>query len=446
LNKKLNKSLYILIQRLRREPVLKCLKELLKSQWFSLDQLEELQLEKIRAVIKEAYDHVPFYRDLYDRHGISIEKIQSLHDVSMLPMIGKEDMRNNFPELINKNYQAPFDYYSTSGSSGNPLALLKSRMAGAYGRAALYRGHQWHGIEIGEREFRIGGFFIDKSTHRKQRLIDFLMNRRRVSSFDLSTSTLKEFCQLIDRYQPDYLFGYPSAIYRLACFMEEHHIKLKTDINRIITSSEVLYPYRREKISSVLGCPVINEYGCAEASILAYDCPNGSLHQTMENVFIELLSDRQLSAQEDLGEVVITDLNNLKMPLIRYKLGDIARFLPIQCRCGRELRVMDVKEGSTFGTIELSAGRIISGVHFYFISEHLLTKKDSGIREFRIYRKGSCFSVKVVKKENYGERHGEELMKELKSVLGEEAEITIEFVDRIDAFGADKFKILIQED
>ena len=91
-------------------------------------------------------------------------------------------------------------------------------------------------------------------------------------------------------------------------------------------------------------------------------------------------------------------------------------------------------------------GKIVSGVNFYFISEHLLTKRDSGIREFKIYQRDSTFIIKIVKKPNYEKRHGEELLEDLKSVLGKSAVLKIEFVKKIESSGTDKFKILIKEE
>ncbi len=102
--------------------MLKYLRILEETQWWSPGQLRELQNEKLRALIKHAYENVPYYRRTFEERGLSDKDIQTVADLPKLPILTKDDIRQNFDDLKAKDFKKrkPF-LHATGGSTGEPL-------------------------------------------------------------------------------------------------------------------------------------------------------------------------------------------------------------------------------------------------------------------------------------------------------------------------------------
>jgi len=333
----------------------------------------------------------------------------------------------------------------TTGSTGVPLKVLRGRLAGAYGRATQIRGRLWHGLRLGDREVRFGGLALETLGRTRARLIDRLMNRVRLSPLDLSDRRLAEDLALIRRVKPRYLYGYPSALAFLAAYAERSGGARDLGLKAVVCSSERLYDHRRAVMSRAFGCPVVDEYGAAEVSIIAMECPRGGLHQAAESVLVEIVRDGRTARPGEDGEAVVTDLNNVAAPLVRYRLGDRARFVPGACPCGRGLPRMEILEGSSFGDVALPDGRVLSGVAFYFLAESLISRTEVGLAELVIVRRGRSFLARAVRRPGAGDAAGDELRRGLQEILGPAVPVDIEWVDRIDRRGGDKYRILLEE-
>ena len=437
-------ALYHVIQAARREPVLRALRELEESQWWSEKKLREEQARKVRGVLAAAA-RTPHYSKAWAAADVSPGSFVSLDDLARFPILEKKQLRADPASIRNPDYRGPVNTHVTTGSSGVPLEVIRSRSAGAYGRASQLRGRSWHGLRLGDREVRFGGLALESLGRFRARLIDLLMNRIRLNPIDLSDARLAFCLDLIRRTHPRCLYGYPSALSVLAAYAERTGGGLGLGLKAVICSSERLFDHRRGMIARAFGCPVVDEYGAAEVSILAMECLNRSLHQASESVYIEIIRDGKPVRPGNEGEVVVTDLNNLAAPLVRYRLGDRARLLSDPCKCGRGLPTMEVLEGSSFGFIQLPDGRTLSGVAFYFLAESLIMRPDAGLAEIVILRRGNRFKARAVPRPAGNSMHQDELRHRLSDLLGAGAVVEIELVDRIDRQGGDKYRILIEE-
>jgi phenylacetate-CoA ligase len=438
--------LYRLIQAARREPVIRVLRELERTQWWPAERLREEQMRKLHALLDIA-QAVPHYRQAWGGPPESSGEIRCPADLQRLPILRKEQLRAGAAKLRNPQFDGPVNEQVTTGSSGVPLVVQRSRLSGAYGRAAKLRGHRWHGLRLGDREVRFGGVSIEALGRRRARMVDRLMNRTRLSTADLSPVRLADYIEIVRRRRPRYLYGYPSALTLFAAEAKRRGVGQEFGLELVLSSSERLFPHRREAIASTFGCPVADEYGAAEVSIIAMECPRGGLHQTAESQLLEIVDeDGRPVTEGDEGDVIVTDLNNHAAPLIRYALGDRARWVPGPCPCGRGLPRLEVLEGSSFGVVELPDGRVLSGVEFYFLSEALVIRPDAGLAEIVIHRRQDRFDVRVVKRGGGNPAHAGELQERLEHLLGPTATVTVTAVDRIERRGSDKRRILIEED
>lgn len=435
--------LYRALQAVRREPVFRILRQLEESQWWSPERLAQEQERKLARVLDAAW-RAPHYRRAWTAVGTGAPA--SVADLRRLPILMKQALRDDPRSLRNPAWSGPVNRHVTTGSSGVPLTVERSRYASACGRAAKLRGHRWHGVAVGDLEMRYGGLSLEALGRRRARMVDWIMNRVRLDPGDLSETRLAEHLALIRRLRPRYLYGYPSALARLAAHAERSGVGRDLGLQLVLCSSESLFPHRREIISRAFGCPVRDEYGAAEVSIIAMECGAGSLHLASENVLMEVVDEAGESLRAgETGESVVTDLNNLAAPLVRYRLGDRVRFVPERCACERGLPCVEVLQGSAFGLVRLPGGRVVSGVVLYFLAEALLTQPDAGLREIQFVRRGEHYSARIVPRPEGNAAHRLELVRRLGEILGPGVRVDLEEVERIERQGGDKYRILVEE-
>jgi phenylacetate-CoA ligase len=439
-----HRLLYRLIQAARREPVHRILAGMERSQWWPADRLREDQQSRLGRVLAAAA-LTPHYARTWRTAGIDVAALQGLDDLQHLPRLEKATLRSDTQALRNPSFEGPVNVHVTTGSSGVPLSVMRSRIAGAHGRAAQMRGRSWFGIRQGDREVLYGGLALERLGRTRARVIDRIMNRVRLDPFDLSDRVLDATLDRIRTLKPAFLYGYPSALSLLAAQALRRGAGRDLGLRLVQTSSERLYDHRRRVLQEAFGCPVADEYGAAETSILAMECPEGGLHQATENVLVEILDEKGAPRPAGSeGEVVVTDLNNLAAPLVRYRIGDRGRLLPGDCPCGRGLPRMEILEGSAFGTILLPDGRRLSGVVFYFLAESFLTRPDAGLREIVVVRRRDRLECLVVPRPGGDPGHAAELGRKLEELLG--TSVPVRLVESIDRRGSDKYRVLIDAD
>ena len=113
-----------------------------------------------------------------------------------------------------------------------------------------------------------------------------------------------------------------------------------------VMGSEMTLPGTRSRVTEAFGCSTGDMYGAHEVAGIAAECARGSLHVNEEVVHVEVLRrDGTPASEGELGEVVVTSLHNVELPLLRYRLGDAACFVGGLCECGRTLRRLDIDLG-----------------------------------------------------------------------------------------------------
>ena len=199
------------------------------------------------------------------------------------------------------------------------------------------------------------------------------MNRIRLSAFDLDDRDLACYYQRIRSFQPAWFYGYATLIDLLASWIEEHGRDGRgLGLRSIVPTSEPLSAAQRERITRVFGAPIQNEYGCGEVGAIAYECEKGALHIMTDSVAVEVLGDDGSPVVPgETGEVVVTDLNNYAMPLIRYRLGDRA-VRGGECACGRPYPTLDRIVGRVHDVVYTPLGRRWHGekIDYLMLSIH----------------------------------------------------------------------------
>lgn len=385
---------YYFVVLIRREWIWEISKNLKNSEKNDIYFLKNLQLKKFNKILSKA-KHSKYYRC----RNIP-EKINSLDDIKNLPFLLKEDLRNNENEIKTGRDPLFFTTKTSGGSTGAPITIKKPANAMAHELAAAWRGYSWAGIYIGDLQARFWGTPITKSMALKAKIIDFVTRRIRFSAFRFSKNDLALYVKNLENKNPDYFYGYVSMIKELSIYLKEIDPENKIQPKAIITTSEVLSKEDRDAIEQAFDCKVYNEYGCGEVGTIAHECEQGQMHINMENVIIEIIDkDGNVLPDNSEGEIVVTDLNNTLMPIIRYKICDYGSLSSDTCQCGRQLKILNKIKGRAYDFIENEKGEKFHGEFFLYIVEEM---KSNGIKieGIQFILENKKIQVKIVSSEN----------------------------------------------
>jgi phenylacetate-CoA ligase len=189
----------------------------------------------------------------------------------------------------------------------------------------------------------------------------------------------------------------------------------------IITSAEMLKPEDRTLIEDVFGCKVFNRLGCREFAVIASECEqHDGLHIMQEGFYIEILKQGKHAAPGELGELVMTDMLNWPMPLIRYRIGDSAAWMDGTCSCGRGLARITNVSGRVTGFLVAVDGTLCSGV---VLATMIISHRPS-LRQVQILQteKGKItYKIACGAEENFREEDRNYLREKTSLYLGKES-------------------------
>ena len=413
------------------------LKALEKSQYFSPEQIADIQFERLRQILNYAGDHSRFYRQRFKGCGFQPGDLKSLDDLMKLPVLTKDDIRQNQQDIISDEYTpANMLYKRTGGSTSVPLKLYIDWPAANMKTAATVRHNRWAGYDRGDRLAAIWGD-TDKEYSFKERLYNVLNGGViYLDTLKMTEQYILQFVERMRRSKPSILMGHAHSLYTFAVFIEKHGI---TDlaIEGIISTAEILYDHERFKIESVFGKILFDRYGCEELSIIASEClAHDGLHVNAEGLYVEILGGDNVNP----GKLIITDLWNKGMPFIRYEIGDMALFKEGRCTCGRGLPRLARVYGRTADLLYTPDGRTISGISVL----DTFTIHVPGIRQVQIVQnKLDLLNFKVVKGDDFGEESLATLKQKIPQFFGSRMRYEIEYVDKIEQTARGKYRFSI---
>lgn len=438
------KIIYPLHEFLVGRNTMKFLGELEKSQWLSLPEIKELQLRNLKNLLKHAYVNVPYYKRNFDEIGIKVDDIKSLYDIVKLPLLSRENIRNNLENLIARNWRKKLFLYNTGGSTGHPLIFYKDKQRAGYDMSAKIRARRWWDIDLGDKEVLLWGSPIELSKQDKLKTFrDRLMNVLLLPAFDLTPESILRYLQILKEYKPKFIYGYATVLYRLSRFAKEQKIDMKgLNLKAVISTAEVLHEHYRELIREVFNCPVVNEYGARDGGLIAYECPQGEMHLTDDCILVEILDANNQPAKEgENGDIVITHLESYGMPLIRYKIGDRGSLLNKKCSCGRGLSLIKMIEGRNNDFVVTKDGRLIHCLFFIYIIREI-----PGVAQFRIIQKSfDELQIQIVKEPNFDTSAIKIIEEKIKKITGERIKIEFEFKEEIPLEKSGKYRWIISE-
>ncbi|MDR1965059.1 MAG: hypothetical protein LBQ50_14905 [Planctomycetaceae bacterium] len=344
---------------------LRYLREFERTQFLPPDELRELVWQRLRHILDTAYRRIPYYKSVFDRSGVVPGDIKTETDLLSVPILEKRDVQANLQTMIDPDWRKDrliFD--KTGGSTGTPVNYYYNIERKWARQAAALRHDRWAGYDIGQRFAALWGAARDMpEPGLKQKIKSLLFPKTLLlNSVNMTPELMLEFNEKLKRYQPPVLLAYANALSLFASFLKQRGVSVYQP-KGMITSAEVLRPEDRSLIEEVFGAPVFNRLGCREFSVIASECEQHcGMHIMAEGLYIELVRGSRHTEPGEPGEILVTDLLNEAMPMIRYRLGDTATWLSGTCSCGRSLpRIVNV---SGRGTVVIGGmdGRFCSGV------------------------------------------------------------------------------------
>jgi len=412
----------------------KCLKDLDESQWLAVEEIKKYQENKLRKLIARAYYHVPFYRELFDNNGIKPEDIKTIDDLQKIPLIDKRIVRDNLYFFLSDNHNKKnIQKMQTSGSTGEPFSVFGEKGQLEMRWAATQRSLRWTGYRFGDRQVRLWHKYLGmKFKEVFRELADAFLSRRKfIPAYEISDANLKNYVNDIMKYKPVLLDGYAESFNFLARYLKNNYYggyKPKA----IITSAQTLPAESRKVIEEVFNCKVFDKYGSREfGGGVAYQCGHGNYyHVVAECNIVEIIKDGKPAKPGEVGEVVITELNNYAMPLIRYKIGDLAEAVDnnLPCKCGRGLPMLGQIQGRVQSVVVGTSNQFIPGTFF----NRVFFKHDLAIRQYQVVqeKKGELI-IKIIKGNIFTNSVLDEILKDIKQHMGQDLKIAVEFVTEI---------------
>src|SRR5580658_7779769 len=305
------------------------LEMLRRTEHLPAEQLRELQTAEISRLRRFAALSVPHYR----KHGP--EAFTTKDQI-------RERPENFIADTFPRRSLIP---WHTSGTTGKPLTVYYSReaMRKMWAFVELYRNTA--GVAKDDRRGQFTGKMIVPPRQSASTKVfwrrDLANHALLLSTVHLLPENLPYYAATLERFQPAYLSGYPSSMYVLADFYRQSG-RPAPRLTAALTSAETLLDHQRRAIEETFAARVFDQYGQAEMQSFWYECESGRMHaHPLAGVTEILREDGTPAAPGEMGEVVLTGLVNYAMPLIRYRVGDTARFATESCKCGRGMPVVE---------------------------------------------------------------------------------------------------------
>ncbi len=411
---------------------------LLKSQWWSEDQLAEYQNRKLRWLIKHAYENVPYYNELFKNLKLTPEDIKTKDDLPKIPVLTKEDIRRNFPDrIVARNIpESELVLSSSSGSTGQPLQFYQTKSSLSMWKAAGIRGWYWMGYKLGDKYVKLSQY---PRKNLLKKIQDYSNKSLFLSSPHLTDENFKKIVEKINEFKPSVIRGYPEVILFLSNYIKKNNIKIHSP-KSVTTTGSILFESTRKLIQEVFNCDVFDAYS-SEGNATVSECSTHSCyHSSMEYAINEVLHDGIEAEEGGRGRVITTDLHNYANPFIRYDTQDYVTKSSSKCACGRKLLAFEKIEGRASDILISPTGKLLIVQNFcvYFemnkAVEHFQIRQNS-IDDFLILLKvNSKFKPEMI----------DEIYKYWIDYIGGSIKLEIKIVDDIPLTQSGKRRFLIR--
>jgi len=424
-----------------------CFKEKLKSfkdrESYTKNQWVDYQTLELRKLLIHGFTTVPFYADLYSKHGFTLNDLKKfeMEDLAKLPFLEKDDLRQFGTTTLLSSKKEKGNFYFSSGSSGTPTSIYFSKKT-HQSWSAIYeaRVRNWAGLNYKIPRAMVGGRrVLPTSISRKPFYrYNYAESQAYFSAYHISEKNTKDYVDGLFKSKSEYFVGYAMSIYLLSEFILK--LQLKTpELKAVLTSSEKLTSKMRSIIEEAFKCKVYDAYSGMEACGLISENSKGDLLFSPDSGIMEVIDDEgtQVGFGES-GELIATGFLNYDQPLIRYRIGDRVKLSKNQVnKLGTEMLKIEEIEGRCEDIIIGYRGQKMVRFHSVFIGI------SSIIMAQVIQQTLNCIEIKLVVDSSYLSTSEDLIKKRIKNQLGEDIIIKFSYVSSVKRSDSGKFKAVI---
>ena len=408
------------------------------------EQLKAHQWRELKKLLEHAFNNTSFYPELWAKAGIhSIDDIQSMADFEKLPLVTKDDISKHYQALVAANYSNNIKK-ATGGSTGQPFRFELNTDSNTRREAIMWRGYGWLGAGLGQKTLYLWGADIGQPTKLKalkNNLYHTFYNRKMLNSFAMNANNMHVYVDDINNYRPKALVSYVNPLYELSKYIIDKKLSVFSP-NSILTGAEPLHDFQREVIEKAFNCEVYNTFGCREFMLMSAECKaQKNLHINIDHLVVETIDDNGTVVTDISGNLVVTDLYNYGMPLIRYLNGDRATLVESPCSCNNPLPIMKSIDGRKLDIIKTPSGKKIPGELF----PHLFKEFES-ITRFQVKQsKMSELNIAMIVSKALTKEELQKIKGEINKYAENELTLHLNFVDDIALTVSGKHRVTICE-
>jgi phenylacetate-CoA ligase len=416
----------------------KRLQELTDSEKWSSSEIEAYQNDQLRSLIRHAYENVPYYRDCWKALKITPDDIRSRDDLHKLPVVTKEEIRQNADRFVSQKTPKPkLLSRHTSGTTGKALHFYMTEDAVAFQWAVWWRHRLRFGVSPGNWHANFTGQRVVPITQRTPPYWRWNRPMRQVliNMQSLTPNKIPSIVGMLNTQQLDFYCGYPSFIHMLAVNGSEAGLRLSSPPRVIFTGAENVLDFQRRDIQAFTGAILSDHYGCTEACGNASRCPEFVYHEDFEFGIMEGI---ERTPGDPARTIVCTGFACDAFPFIRYEVGDTAVWSDGKaCPCGRNSKTLLRIEGRCDDYVVTPEGARIARLDYLF--KDALNVKEAQIIQEQLGE----ITIRLVRRSAYGTRDEVEIRQDVSSWLSPSLAVRFEYVKEIPRGQNGKFRAVL---
>jgi phenylacetate-CoA ligase len=401
-----------------------------------LDQEAVVRLaqRRLTALLRHAYESSPFYRTRWNALGFRPSETFDPVAFANLPFLTKNIIRDEKAAMVSNRFApADLELSYTGGTTGTQTAFFMDHAC-----KVARVGRQWGifeqcGYRPGLRRALVWGVHSELPPAGVGHSLNAMFRRYATGDETLcctimDAETTADFHARLTRFQPAVLHGYPSGLMELARVIEERDLP-PVHVERILTTAERLTPAIRVRLRRAFGGEVFDLYCTREYGTIGFECPqHKGLHIDSESLWIEIVKDGCGVLPGEVGEIVITDLNNYGMPFVRSRTGDIGALSPLPCECGLPWPVLMAVDGRDSDIVFRPDGRIVPAL---MLTDLLMDFPGVHSQQF-VQNSRENLDVLLVVTGDFPDNGAVDVEREVRTLMGEVTNVRVRLVDQLE--------------
>jgi phenylacetate-CoA ligase len=418
------------------------LRSLEESQYWPRERILELQRERLKKLLVHAYENTGFYRKRFDDAGFNPYSFRHADELTVIPILTKEQIREHIGSLVARNY-LPADIHpaETGGTSEVKMRFFRDNKSLSMKEAAIYRFGRWAGWNFGDYMGLVWPAhqdFMGYNTWKSRIRNEFYKRQVLFAAALIDDRACEGYLRQVEKKRPTTILAFSSPIHELAKYMARQGID-NVRLKGLITTGEPLYDHQRKLAADMFHCDVLDSYRSREAGPMAQECEaHQGMHINAECLYLELDKKKQMAGSKgEAGSVIVTDLLNYGMPLIRYSMNDMAVMSDKSCPCGRNLPMIDKIVGRALDVFVTPGGKLVSTIALVM---YMVNAAPGFIGQMQVIQDAADHLLFKMTRDPLPSREVmDHQRKIIDKLFGAQMKITYEFLDKIPSEKSGKY-------